>query len=422
MESSRKEYTIMLEIKGKYCKDCKIFTDNIEHEALSMVYRFLENPMFENAKIRIMPDVHAGKDIVVGFTVPFSDCVNPDHVGGDIGCSVSTAITDLPVNPEHYPAIEKEIRDSVKFGMTIHQKAVYPYPELYKHLQMRLQQARQQWPEMVNAADVTEKGISAFLKRVNQSEHMFYHSIGTVGGGNHFIEIGTTPEGNYAFTVHCGSRNLGQKVWKYWKMEAGKLVGVSNGFLVGDAMRGYLTDMVIAQAYAEYNHIVIDRLVLDAIVKGSQKRASITEQIYTTHNYIDFSMKMLRKGAVAAPEGRRLVIPFNMRDGLIIARGKGNEDWNCSAPHGAGRLLSRADAKELIDLEEFKETMSGVYSTSVGTGTIDESPMAYKDTEEILKLIGDTVEVEFFIRPVINLKATNSYDSSVEIDMNEEQD
>ena len=412
----------MLELKGKYCKDCKIFTDNIEQEALSMVYRFLDNPMFEGSKIRIMPDVHAGKDIVVGFTVPFSNHVNPDHVGGDIGCSVSTAITNLAINADDYEVIEKNIRENVKFGMTIHQKAVYPYAELYKHLNMRLQQARQQWPEMVGNVDVSEKGITAFLKRVDQSEHMFYHSIGTVGGGNHFIEVGVTPEGNYAFTVHCGSRNLGQKVWKYWKMEAGKQVGVTNGFLVGEAMKGYITDMVIAQAYAEYNHIVIDRLVLEAIRSGSGKKVEIVEQIYTTHNYIDFAMKMMRKGAVAAPEGRRLVIPFNMRDGLIIARGKGNVDWNCSAPHGAGRLLSRAAAKELIDLSEYEESMKGIYSTSVGTGTIDESPMAYKDPDEIIALIAETVEVEFFIRPVINLKATNSYDSSVEVDMNEEAD
>ena len=187
-------------------------------------------------------------------------------------------------------------------------------------------------------------------------------------------------------------------------------------------MRGYITDMVISQAYAEYNHMVIDRLVMEAIVSCSGKKADITEQIYTTHNYIDFGMKMLRKGAVAAPEGKKLVIPFNMRDGLIICRGKGNEEWNQSAPHGAGRLMSRAAAKELIDLDEYKEAMKGIYSTSVGTGTIDESPMAYKDPKEILQLIADTVEVEYFIKPVINLKATNSYDSSVEIDMNEEQD
>ena len=412
----------MLQLKGKYCKDCKIFTDNIEQEALSMVYHFLDNPMFEGSKIRIMPDVHAGKDIVVGFTVPFTDHVNPDHVGGDIGCSVSTAITDMPINPADYPMIEKTIREDVRFGMSIQQKPVYPVADLYKHLQLRLQQARQQWPEMVGAMDISERGITAMLKRIDQKEHMFYNSIGTVGGGNHFVEVGVTPEGNYAFTVHCGSRNLGQMVWKYWKNEAMKQEGMTNGFLIEGAMKGYITDMVVAQAYAEFNHMVIDRLVMEAICNGSNKKVHIVEQIYTTHNYIDFSMKMMRKGAVAAPEGRKLVIPFNMRDGLIVACGKGNEDWNQSAPHGAGRLLSRSDAKELIDLDEYREAMKGIYSTSVGTGTIDESPMAYKDPKEILRLIEDTVEVEYFIHPVINLKATNSYDSSVEIDLNEEAD
>ena len=412
----------MIQIKGKYCKDCKIFTDNIEQEALSMVYHFLDHPMFEGSKIRIMPDVHAGKDIVVGFTVPFTDHVNPDHVGGDIGCSVSTVITDLKVNEADYVAIERRIREHVKFGMTIHEKSIYDVKQLYKHLQTRLTEARQQWPEMVSNMDVTEKGITAFLKRIDMSEHMFYHSIGTVGGGNHFVEVGVTPDGNYAFTVHCGSRNLGQKVWKYWKQVSVNQAGVTNGFLMGDAMKGYITDMVVAQAYAEFNHQVIDRLVLDAIVSCSGQNADIVERIYTTHNYIDFSMKMLRKGAVAAPQGRKLVIPFNMRDGLIICHGKGNDDWNQSAPHGAGRLLSRSDAKELIDLEEYRESMKGIYSTSVGTGTIDKSPMAYKDPKEILQLIADTVEVEYFIRPVVNMKATSSYDSCVEIDLNEEQD
>ena len=397
----------MLELKGKYCKDCKIYTDNIEQDALSMIYHFLDHPMFEQSKIRIMPDVHAGKDIVVGFTVPFTDHVNPDHVGGDIGCSVSTAITDLPVNEADYPVIEKTIRENVKFGMTIHEKSVYDVKQLYKHLQTRLGEARQQWPAMVNNMDVTEKGITAFLKRIDMSEHMFYHSIGTVGGGNHFVEVGVTPEGNYAFTAHCGSRNLGQKVWKYWKLEACKLADSAKGYLTGEAMRGYITDMVISQAYAEYNHMVIDRLVLEAIISGSGKKATITEQIYTTHNYIDFGMKMLRKGAVAAPEGKKLVIPFNMRDGLIICHGKGNEDWNCSAPHGAGRIMSRMKAKETFKLEEFKESMKNIYSTSVLEETIDEAPFVYKPMQEIIDNIQDTVEIQKIIRPIYNFKAKN---------------
>ena len=413
---------IMWRLNGRYCRDCIVFADKIDPDALAIIFHLIDNPMFEGAKIRIMPDVHAAKDIVVGFTVPFADHVNPDHVGGDIGCSVSTVITDLPICPGNYPQIEKTIRENVKFGMTVHSHSVYSLAELYRHLQSRLQEAWQQWPEMVGMADVSERGITAMLKRIELSEHMFYHSIGTVGGGNHFVEVGMTPEGNYASTVHCGSRNFGQMVWKYWKCIAMQPDNANSGFLTGDNMRGYITDMVIAQAYAEYNHMVIDRLVMDAICSVSSVQANILDRIYTTHNYIDFSMKMIRKGAVAAPKGKKLVIPFNMHDGLIVARGKGNKEWNCSAPHGAGRLLSRSEAKEQIDMEEYREMMAGIYSTSVGIGTIDESPKAYKDTEEILNLIGDTVDVEYFIRPVINMKATNLYDPTMEIDMNEEAD
>lgn len=400
----------MLELKGKYCKDCKVFTDNIDQDALSIIYHFLDHPMFGNTKIRIMPDVHAGKDIVVGFTAPFSDHINPDHVGGDIGCSVSTTITDLQINASDYPAIEKAIRNKVLFGMSIHEKAVYDYKELYKHLQNAVIKAKKDCPEMVNNIDVSEKGISDFLKRIEQSAHSFYHSIGSVGGGNHFVEVGVAPDGNYAFTVHCGSRDLGQKVWKYWKRMASIQTGFANGYLTGEEMKGYITDMVVAQAYAEFNHKVIDHLILESIIRVSGQKATITEQIYTTHNYIDFESKMIRKGAVSATEGKRLVIPFNMRDGIIICRGKGNEDWNCSAPHGADRLLSRADAKTLIDYDEYKEYMKGIYSTSISAGNIDESPMAYKDPKEILQLISDTVEVEYFVKPVINMKATGSID------------
>lgn len=162
--------------------------------------------------------------------------------------------------------------------------------------------------------------------------------------------------------------------------------------------------MVIAQAYAEYNHIVLQRLIFDVLRRVSGMSGKITEQIITTHNYIDFSMRMIRKGAVAAVEGKKLVIPFNMRDGLIVCEGRSNADWNCSAPHGAGRLLKRSEAKELIDMDEYRESMKGVYSTSVGRGTLDESPMAYKDPKEILSLIEPTVKVLYFIRPVINMK------------------
>lgn len=393
----------MLELKGRYCKDCVIYTDNIDQDAYSIIYSFLDHPMFEGSKIRIMPDVHAGKDIVVGFTVPFTDHVNPDHVGGDIGCTVSTTITDIPVNPADYPEIESQIRQRVKFGMTAQEKPLCSISELVKHIQSRYQKAQQDWPQYVGGFECSEKGLDQFLRRIEMDGRRFYCQIGTVGSGNHFVEIGRTPEGNYAITAHCGSRNLGQKVWKYWKTVANIPSDVPNGYLTGDNMRGYITDMVIAQAYAEFNHMMIQREILD-IIRTISGGGKMLERIITTHNYIDFSSKMMRKGAVRAMAGEKLVIPFNMRDGLIIAHGKSNPEWNCSAPHGAGRLLKRSEAKELIDLNEYKESMKDIYSSSVVQSTLDESPMAYKPTEEILALIGDTVEIDYFIRPVINMK------------------
>ncbi len=396
----------MEQIVGRYCKDCVVYSNTLEQDARSIIYSFVNHRMFEGSKIRIMPDVHAGKDIVVGFTAPFRDCVNPDHIGGDIGCTVSTTITATPVVSEQFEELERQIRHYVKFGMTQQEHTMFKESEFYAFLKKRVAEARVAWSEYVDNADVSERGIEKLLNRVEMNAKTFFCQIGTVGSGNHFVEIGVTPEGNYAITVHCGSRNFGQKVWKYWHTIAHNPTfnHPSVGYLAGEQMRGYITDMVIAQAYAEFNHIIIHRLITDIFrrVCGS---IDTVEQIITTHNYIDFKGRMMRKGAVASLEGQKLVIPFNMRDGLIICKGKSNPEWNCSAPHGAGRLMSRSAAKELIDMEEYKQSMANIYSTSVQRDTIDESPMAYKDPMEILEAIQDTVEVLYFIKPVINMKS-----------------
>ncbi|MBE6188159.1 MAG: RtcB family protein [Alistipes sp.] len=396
----------MEQIVGRYCKDCVVYSNTLEQDARSIIYSFVNHRMFEGSKIRIMPDVHAGKDIVVGFTAPFRDCVNPDHIGGDIGCTVSTTITATPVVSEQFEELERQIRHYVKFGMTQQEHTMFKESEFYAFLKKRVAEARVAWSEYVDNADVSERGIEKLLNRVEMNAKTFFCQIGTVGSGNHFVEIGVTPEGNYAITVHCGSRNFGQKVWKYWHTIAHNPTfnHPSVGYLAGEQMRGYITDMVIAQAYAEFNHIIIHRLITDIFrrVCGS---VDAVEQIITTHNYIDFKGRMMRKGAVASLEGQKLVIPFNMRDGLIICKGKSNPEWNCSAPHGAGRLMSRSAAKELIDMEEYKQSMANIYSTSVQRDTIDESPMAYKDPMEILEAIQDTVEVLYFIKPVINMKS-----------------
>lgn len=408
----------MEHIKGRYCKDCVVYSDTLDQDARSIIYGFVDHPMFEGSKIRIMPDVHAGKDIVVGFTAPFLDAVNPDHIGGDIGCTVSTTITGTQVNPENYAEIEHRIRKNVKFGMALQERSRFKNTELFAHIKKRLLEAQLAWSEYVMRADVSEKGITSMLSRIDMNAVDFFRQVGTVGGGNHFIEIGSTPDGNYVITVHCGSRNFGQKVWKYWNAIANNpnYDHPSRGYLTGEQMKGYITDMVVAQAYAEFNHIVIHRLIADVFTEICG-RLDVIEQIITTHNYIDFARRMMRKGAVASIEGEKLVIPFNMRDGLIICSGKSNPEWNCSAPHGAGRLMSRSMAKELIDIEEYKASMEGIYTTSVQCDTIDESPMAYKDPMEILEIIKDTVDVLYFVKPVINMKSRSD-----EIVTDEEQD
>jgi RNA-splicing ligase RtcB len=310
-----------------------------------------------------------------------------------------------------------------------------------KFMRSEYNKARSTAPEYVNDVEITEKFFTDMLRRIGMDEGMFYKSLMSVGGGNHFIEIGNC-DGKYAFTVHCGSRNFGLKVWKYWDKIASsnqidnkllkeaikdlksktsnrrelpeKIAALteefksrtcSNGYLMGENMNGYLTDMVIAQAYAKFNH----KLICDKIAEifKNINGAKVVETIQSIHNYVSFDDKIIRKGAIRAYEDEKMVIPFNMRDGLAICIGKSNEDWNCSAPHGAGRIMSRSKAKANISLEEFKESMKNVYTTSVCKNTIDESPMAYKDTNTILNLIGDTCDIIYMVKPVINIKSTD---------------
>lgn len=432
----------MLQLEGKYCKDCKIMIDAIEDEALSTIFGILECKEFEGSKIRIMPDCHQGSGIVIGFTAPIKNSICPSHVGVDIGCTITTYITNKPINTAEYQLIEYRIKCAIPMGFSIHDKVVFDEKSFFKFLRTEYSKARSSWSEMIDDVDVNEKYISSILKRIGMDEGVFYKSIGTLGGGNHFIEVGSC-NGNYAFTVHCGSRNFGNKVCKYWekvaasnqinnkvlkekikklreittnKKELPRLIEelkkseaektCSNGYLSGDNMKAYLSDMVIAQAYAKYNHVVIGNIIGDILQKING--ASIVETIQSIHNYVDISGDhMIRKGAIRAYEGEKMVVPFNMRDGLAICVGKSNSDWNCSCSHGAGRKLSRSKAKETLSMEEFEKEMENVYTTSVCRNTLDEAPMAYKETETIIDLIKDTCDVLYLIKPIINIKATD---------------
>lgn len=406
----------MKTLTGTYGKDCKVFTDNIEPQALETIQKLLDNPVTEGKPVRIMPDTHDGKGIVIGFTMPVGEWVNPNHIGVDIGCGMLCAEIKSTITPDMYIDIDRRIREVVPMGFDVHETGAnkeYIFAPLH------------------TIGDLFLRGdIDELVQKIEMTRDLWENSLGTLGGGNHFIELGRSEKtGKYYLTIHSGSRNFGKRVCDYhaknldgykkmlgeeverikqalpkqqWNdaiKEAKKRLQGREGYLTGEAKEEYLKDMYIAQAYASVNRYTMLHLILDRM--GWQ----CGKVIETVHNYISPKDGIIRKGAVSAHLGEELIIPMNMADGILLCRGKGNEDWNCSAPHGAGRLFSRTAAKEQLSMEEFRERMNNVYSTSVCESTLDESPMAYKPTDEIRLLIEPTVEVLDVIKPVVNLKA-----------------
>lgn len=392
-----------MEVKGKTAT-AEIFTDKIEESALNWLRDLCDHPAMEGAHIVQMPDVHAGNSCNIGTAYRIGAYVNPDHIGADIGCTVSMHRLSAKVSPADFALLDHRIRETIPTGNDICPKNSLNEKELFRFLNSRYQRARSSAPDLIDEAPRIDAAfISAFCRRIKLQEGIFYKSIGTLGGGNHFIEYGESDSG--WLTIHCGSRNLGVKVANHWRSIAqNRRRGQYTGYLWGEQLRAYLSDMVIAQAYALYNHCVIrDRIF--AVLRKLCK-AKCEESIFTTHNYIDVADEtaMLRKGAIDAGAGRKVAIPFNMRDGIAIGTGKGNERWLNTAPHGAGRLMSRAQARKEITLAEFEDTMAGIFSSSICRGTIDESPMAYKPTEEILRLIEPTIDIIEIVRPKLNIK------------------
>lgn len=393
-------------ITGK-TTSAEIFTDNIEETALKWINELCDHPAMKGIPIVQMPDVHAGTSCNVGTAFPIGMYINPDHVGVDIGCTVSIHRLSLPVNHNDFPLLDHRIRETIPMGTEICANNSLNEKEVFKFLNNRYQRARSCAPDLINEIRrIDARYITDFCRRIKLQEGIFYKSIGTLGGGNHFIEYGEdSSSGEGWISIHCGSRNLGVKVAGHWHNIAQNPKRATYiGYLWGDSLKGYLSDMVIAQAYALYNHQIIRDRVFSILKKLNKIKC--VESIFTTHNYIDISdtQPMLRKGAIEASEGRKVVIPFNMRDGIAICIGKGNGQWLNSAPHGAGRLMSRTQAKKQIAITDFETSMEGIYSTSICQNTIDESPMAYKSTQEILELINPTVDVITMIKPKLNIK------------------
>ena len=372
----------MIELQGKY-NTAKVFTDNIEQEAISQIINLLNQEFVQGSQIRIMPDTHAGAGCTIGTTMTITDKVVPNLVGLDIGCGMETVILrDTHVELQQ---LDKVIHEHIPAGFSIRRK-----PHMF-----------------MEEVDLNELRCSNQVN-LNRAEL----SLGTLGGGNHFIELDKDDDGRLWLVVHSGSRNLGKQVAEYYQKAAAKnlekkriKVDKNLAFAEGQMFDDYIHDMVITQRYAELNRKAIVR----EIVK--QMKFKVEDSFTTIHNYIETSpsqgldTRILRKGAISAKAGERVLIPINMRDGSLICIGRGNPDWNYSAPHGAGRRMSRSAAKGSITLSQFKESMEGIYSSTLNKSTIDEAPFAYKPMDEITANIADTAEIIQIIKPLYNFKA-----------------
>ena len=398
----------MIEIQGKF-NTAKIFTDVVDNASITQVQELCNQAFTAGSRIRLMPDIHAGKGCTIGTTMTITDKVVPNLVGVDIGCGMET--TRIQESYMELRKLDKLIYEKIPSGFSIRDRA-------HRYL---------------SQIDLNELCCAKHVDLLRAEK-----SIGTLGGGNHFIEVDKDDEGNLYIVVHSGSRHLGVEVASYYQ-EAGykvlnrtddasieaiiaqmkaegrekeiqktlkklknlKQTGIPKAlaYVSGELFEQYLHDMKIVQHFAMLNR----QAMVDEIVCGLGLH--VEEQFTTVHNYIDTESMILRKGAVSARSGEKLLIPINMRDGSLICVGKGNEDWNFSAPHGAGRLMSRAEAKRRFDITGFRQEMDGIYTTSVNESTLDECPMAYKGMDDILSNIGPTVDVAKIIKPIYNFKA-----------------
>jgi RNA-splicing ligase RtcB len=405
-------------------RNLKIFTENIEEEAIKQIDELLEQEPFKDCKVRIMPDVHAGKGCVIGFTADLGNKVIPNIVGVDIGCGMlCVELGNIELNLEK---LDNIINEYIPAGRNIREQKLIDF----------------------------EKINELYCLRELKESKKFNRAIGTLGGGNHFIEVDIDDEDNKYLVIHTGSRNLGKQVADYYQnlaielcsgkeelfkkkekiikeyKEQGRKSEIQQAlkdlekeyknnkpnlpkdlcYLEGKYRDMYLHDMKICQEYASLNRLQIAKEILMnyfqlTYIPEINYPLIMSNRFETIHNYISFEDNIVRKGAISAKEGEKVLIPINMRDGSIIAVGKGNEDWNNSAPHGAGRIMSRIKAKETFKLDDFKESMKGIYTTSVVEETIDEAPFVYKPMQEIIDNIQDTVEIQKIIRPIYNFKA-----------------
>lgn len=373
----------MFVIKGRF-NEAVVYANNIDSETKTQIKHLLDQEFVKNSIIRIMPDCHAGIGCVIGTTMTITDKIVPNLVGVDIGCGMLTI--KLGKIDIIYKNLDNFIRQNIPAGLKVHSK--------------------------VQPLDVNIKKMKCF-DELDRPEY-YFQSVETLGSGNHFIEIGVDDFDNKYLIIHSGSRHLGHQVAQYYQRKAKKyieqqylkrnipsLIPKDLCYLEGKDYQDYLHDMNICQQYASENRYRMAKKILNYLNLSIKN----LDHFETIHNYINLKDMILRKGAISAYRGERVLIPINMKDGSIIAIGKGNKEYNYSAPHGAGRIISRRQAKQVLSLEKFERVMEGIYTTSISKDTLDEAPFVYKPMEEILENIQDTVEVLQIIKPVYNFKA-----------------
>ncbi|MBC2328461.1 RtcB family protein [Listeria swaminathanii] len=392
----------MLTLKGKY-NEAKVFTDNVDDNTIGQIITLCNQSFTKDSKIRIMPDTHGGKGCVIGTTMTIEDKIVPNLVGVDIGCGLYVVKLKPGKLKMDFDKLDKVIRERVPSGSKTHDRPVDDF------------------------------NLDGVIAPINYG--WAARSIGTLGGGNHFIEVNQGVDGIY-LVIHSGSRVLGKEIAEYHQEVAYKKLDILRkelkigatdakkkgdlemaaqlnderelvkldydlSYLTGLELKQYLNDMEIAQKFAARNRYVMAQIIL----KTMKWDKAVVSAFDCVHNYIDIDNLMLRKGATSAQLGEQIIVPLNMRDGSILATGKGNADWNYSAPHGAGRMLSRSKAKVQISLESYQAAMKDVWTTSVSKKTIDEAPKAYKSAKQLLADVGDTMEIQEIIKPLYNFKA-----------------
>lgn len=405
-----------------------VYTSSIEDNAKKQIIEFLNSEPSKNSTIRIMPDVHAGAGCVIGFTMTLNDKIIPNLVGVDIGCGVVTSNLGKP-NFE-FLDFDNYLRNNVPTGFNIRKEPYEDNIQICKNLNINY--------------DNFIKDINKICNKLNIPYNKVLNSIGTLGGGNHFIELDKDEDNDIWLTIHSGSRNFGKKLAEYHQNKA-KYPGyiskeeykelksqkyISNlslptirqmeerrkffenkkdhgivgkspfSYLENENKEEYLYDMNVAQKLAQINRYTMTKILTDFFKLNTFELTKIE----SIHNYVDFDDGILRKGAISAQQGKDIIIPFNMKDGLIIGKGKGNSEWNFSAPHGAGRVMGRREAKKNLNLDDFKNKMQNIWSSCININTLDESPDVYKSAEDIIKYLDSTVEIKNRMFPVYNYK------------------